>query len=187
MIFSRRIGEVAKLFNLNGYITVVGFISPYGQHRDRARKMHDESGLSFNEIHVSTSLEVCEKRDVKGLYKKARAGEIKNFTGISDPYEAPKNPELIIDTNLIPLSGSVQLLCDICVSQGALSSTSTVSHERKTENISDDHRKNSSEILVDELELNWLQVIQQGWSPSGLKCFMNESQLMECLYFKTFT
>ena len=90
----RRISEVAKLFALAGQIC----FSPYEKDRDFARRIHKEAGLPFVECHIAASLQVCEQRDVKGLYAKARAGIIKNFTGISDPYEAPSKPELKIET-----------------------------------------------------------------------------------------
>lgn len=92
----RRIGEVSKLFADAGLITVTSFISPYAKDRDGARKLHADAGLGFIECHVNTPIEVCEERDPKGLYKKARAGEIKGFTGIDDPYEAPAQPELVL-------------------------------------------------------------------------------------------
>lgn len=92
----RRIGEVAKLFVDGGVIVSTAFVSPYRADRDMVREMVD--GGEFIEIHVAASLDVCESRDPKGLYKKARAGEIKNFTGIDDPYEAPNTPEMSIDT-----------------------------------------------------------------------------------------
>jgi adenylylsulfate kinase len=93
----RRIGEVAKLFASSGSIALTAFISPYRADRDKVREILPAG--EFVEIFVDASLETCEKRDPKGLYKKARAGEIKNFTGISDPYEAPLKPELVLDSN----------------------------------------------------------------------------------------
>ncbi|MDM7937662.1 MAG: adenylyl-sulfate kinase [Cyanobium sp. CZS 48M] len=92
----RRIGEVAKLFLDAGVITLTAFVSPFRADRDRARALV-ESG-DFIEIHCAAELAVCEQRDPKGLYAKARAGVIKEFTGISSPYEAPESPELRIDT-----------------------------------------------------------------------------------------
>lgn len=92
----RRIGEVAKLFLDAGVITLTAFVSPFRADRDRARALV-ESG-DFIEIHCSAELAVCEQRDPKGLYAKARAGVIKEFTGISSPYEAPESPELLVDT-----------------------------------------------------------------------------------------
>lgn len=93
----RRIGEVAKLFADAGLITLTAFISPYRADRDAVRALLPEG--DFIEILCDASLETCEARDPKGLYKKARAGEIKGFTGIDDPYEAPETPELVLDSN----------------------------------------------------------------------------------------
>jgi len=93
----RRIGEVARLFTDSGVIVFTSFISPYRADRDAARELMAEG--DFVEVLVDASLETCESRDVKGLYKKARAGEIPEFTGISAPYEAPEKPELVLDTN----------------------------------------------------------------------------------------
>ncbi len=92
----RRIGEVAKLFTEAGVVTVTAFISPYRADRDQVRAIMRAG--DFLEVHVDCPVEICEQRDVKGLYKKARAGEIKEFTGISAPYEAPARPELTIHT-----------------------------------------------------------------------------------------
>jgi adenylylsulfate kinase len=94
----RRIGEVAKLFADAGVITMASFISPYRTERELARDLHREAGLRFVEVFVDTPLEICESRDPKGLYKKARLGELKGFTGIDDPYEPPLNPELVVKT-----------------------------------------------------------------------------------------
>ena len=94
----RRVAEVAKLMADAGIITVTSFISPYRLDRVRAREIVASSGVEFVEVHVSAPLEVCEKRDPKNLYRKARAGEIKGFTGLDAPYEAPENPELVLET-----------------------------------------------------------------------------------------
>lgn len=93
----RRIGEVGKLFVDAGLITLTAFISPYKADRDGVRALMNEG--EFIEIYVDASIETCEARDPKGLYKKARAGELKGFTGIDDPYEAPEQPELVLDSN----------------------------------------------------------------------------------------
>ncbi len=93
----RRIGEVAKLFANSGCIAITAFISPYKADRDAVRALLGEG--EFIEVLVDATVETCEGRDPKGLYKKARAGEIKNFTGISDPYEAPEKAELVLDAN----------------------------------------------------------------------------------------
>ncbi len=105
----RRIGEVGKLFVDSGIITITAFISPYRADRDNARQILGEG--NFFEVHCNTPIETCEKRDPKGLYKKARAGEIKGFTGIDDPYEAPNKPELTIDaTNTSPQDAAIMLV-----------------------------------------------------------------------------
>jgi adenylylsulfate kinase len=106
----RRIGEVAKLFADAGIITMTAFISPYRNDRNQARALLPEK--RFIEIYVKVSLEIAEERDPKGLYKKARAGEIKEFTGISAPYEEPINPELIIDTGVTNLEKSARIVVE---------------------------------------------------------------------------
>ena len=116
----RRIGEVAKLFADAGIITITSFISPYKADRDLVRQLHDEAGIPFLEVHVSCSLEVAEQRDPKGLYKKARAGEIKGFTGIDDPFEAPDNPEVDLPTHELSVEQSVEKLLETLESRGLL-------------------------------------------------------------------
>ena len=116
----RRIGEVAKLFTDAGLVVFTSFISPYRADRDLVRSIHDAG--RFTEVHVAASVETCESRDVKGLYKKARAGEIKEFTGISAPYEAPLTPELTIDTNGEPVEKSVERLVSFLTAKGYLGS-----------------------------------------------------------------
>ena len=106
----RRIGEVAKLFADAGIITITSFISPYRADRDTVRKLHDEANVPFLECYVDAPLNVAEQRDPKGLYKKARAGEIKGFTGIDDPYEAPENAELHLRTDQLEVAQSVERL-----------------------------------------------------------------------------
>ncbi len=101
----RRIGEVGKLFADSGVIAMTAFISPYRRDRDKARGLLEDG--KFIEIYVEVPLEVAEQRDPKGLYKKARAGEIKEFTGISAPYEEPLNPEIVVNTGELDLEQSV--------------------------------------------------------------------------------
>jgi adenylylsulfate kinase len=108
----RRIGEVAKLFGDAGTISLSSFISPYKDDRDEVRDLHKKANIAFVEVHVDCSLAVAEKRDPKGLYKKARAGEIKNFTGIDDPYEAPVDPEIHLHTDQMTLEQEVQIILD---------------------------------------------------------------------------
>ena len=108
----RRIGEVSKLFGDAGTIALSSFISPYRADRDEVRALHDAADLKFVEVFVDCSLEVAEARDPKGLYKKARAGEIKNFTGIDDPYEAPVAPEIHLNTGKMTLEEEVSIILD---------------------------------------------------------------------------
>lgn len=104
----RRVGEVAALFADAGLICITAFISPYRVDRDIARKAADRT--SFHEIHVAADLATCEARDPKGLYRKARAGELRDFTGIDAPYEAPENPELLILTGTESVEESLDRL-----------------------------------------------------------------------------
>jgi len=115
----RRIGEVAKLFTDAGTLVFSSFISPYRADRDAVRDVLGEG--DFVEVHVSASLEVCESRDTKGLYAKARKGEIPEFTGISAPYEAPERPELVVDTGEQTLEQSVAVLVEYLDKSGYLS------------------------------------------------------------------
>jgi len=115
----RRIGEVAKLFADAGVIAMTSFISPYRSDRDAVRALSGPG--DFVEVHVAASVETCESRDVKGLYQKARKGEIPEFTGISAPYEAPESPELVLDTNRQSVEESVAGLVAYLEKNGYLS------------------------------------------------------------------
>ncbi len=101
----RRIGEVANLFMNAGIVTITAFVSPFRSDREKVRKI---IGKDFIEIFCAANIDICEKRDTKGLYKKARLGEIKDFTGISSPYEIPKAPEIRVDTGSLDLNDSVR-------------------------------------------------------------------------------
>jgi len=116
----RRIGEIAKLFVDSSVIALTSFISPYREDRDKVRTLHEEAGMPFIEVFVDCSLDEAEKRDPKGLYKKARAGEIKNFTGIDDPYEAPENAEIHLHTDQMTLQEEVDLLLEYLTKQNIL-------------------------------------------------------------------
>jgi adenylylsulfate kinase len=109
----RRVGEVAKLFVDGGFIALSSFISPYREDRDIVRKLHEEAGMDFIEVFVDCSLEAAESRDPKGLYKKARAGEIKNFTGIDDPYEAPEAAEVHLHSDQQSLEEEVEVILNV--------------------------------------------------------------------------
>ncbi|WP_238753262.1 adenylyl-sulfate kinase [Rubinisphaera margarita] len=115
----RRIGEVAKLFCHSGVFVLTAFISPYRADRDKAREILDQG--EFIEVYVNASLETCEGRDPKGLYKKARAGEIKGFTGIDDPYEEPANPEIVLNSDNKSIDELAQEVVDYLEKNGYLS------------------------------------------------------------------
>ncbi|WP_100406862.1 adenylyl-sulfate kinase [Bacillus solitudinis] len=114
----RRIGEVAKLFVDAGTIVCTAFISPFKEDRDRVRELVEEG--EFIEVYVRCSLEACESRDPKGLYKKARTGEIPSFTGISSPYEEPENPEITVDSDQISIEESVNQIIAYLVEKNIL-------------------------------------------------------------------
>ncbi|MBB85756.1 adenylyl-sulfate kinase [Abyssibacter sp.] len=116
----RRIGEIAKLFVDSGVLALSSFVSPYRTDRDIVRKLHEDDGMDFIEIYVNVPLAVAEERDPKGLYKKARAGEIPNFTGISDPYEAPEKPELVLNSHEMSLEDEVIAVIDLLKQRGVL-------------------------------------------------------------------
>jgi adenylylsulfate kinase len=116
----RRIGEVAKLFADSGSAAITAFISPYRTDRDLVRQSHEQAGLPFLEVFVDAPLELCERRDPKGLYKKARAGALRGFTGIDDPYEAPLSPELVLRTSELNVEQCVARCLEALRSVGAV-------------------------------------------------------------------
>ena len=116
----RRIGEVSKLFADAGIIALSSFISPYLKDRDLVRDLHKNDDLPFLEVFVDCPLDVAEERDPKGLYKKARAGEIKGFTGIDDPYEAPNAPELHLRTDQLSIEESVEEILKMLDTNGVI-------------------------------------------------------------------
>ena len=116
----RRIGEVAKLFSDAGIITLASFISPYLADRDNVRQLHVSADIAFVEVFVDCSLASAEARDPKGLYKKARAGEIKNFTGIDDPYEVPTNTEIHLISDKMTVDEEVDLIVSYLTDNGFL-------------------------------------------------------------------
>jgi adenylylsulfate kinase len=115
----RRVGEVSKLFVEAGMVVLTAFISPFRADRERVRELL--GAADFLEVYCHCSLEVCEQRDVKGLYRKARAGEIQNFTGISSPYEAPTSPALVVETGTLDLDDSVESVLKMLRQRGVIS------------------------------------------------------------------
>jgi adenylylsulfate kinase len=116
----RRIAEIAKLFVDTGAIALSSFISPYRADRDLAKKLHQDAGMLFLEVYVYCPLDVAEERDPKGLYKKARSGEIPSFTGISDPYEEPETPDLLLESHKLSLEEETGIVVDCMRQNGVL-------------------------------------------------------------------
>ncbi len=113
-----RIGFVAELLARHGVIVLVPVIAPYADARDKVRAHHDQHGSTLLQVHLSTPVEVCAERDVKGLYAKAFRGEISSMTGVDDPYEIPENPDLRIDTSTLDRDASVAALLDLLTERG---------------------------------------------------------------------
>lgn len=113
-----RIGFVAELLARRGVVVIVPVIAPYAAAREKVRAHHRQSGTAFALVHVSTSLDVCAQRDVKGLYARAFRGEITSMTGVDDPYEVPEHPELRIDTAAVDQAGAVDQLLHLLAVQG---------------------------------------------------------------------
>ena len=111
----RRVGEIARLLADAGAVALTSFISPFAVDRDNARRVHEMNQLPFFEVFIDTPIEICEQRDVKGLYKKARAGTIPNFTGISSQYEKPLKPDLVLKAGEDSIEDCVQKVIDLLV------------------------------------------------------------------------
>lgn len=116
----RRVAEVAKLFADSGVVAICSFVSPFSEDREMARRVHKDADLKFLEIFVDTPLAVCESRDVKGLYKKAREGSIQGFTGVSQAYEAPEHPNLVITTENVSVRDSTKKLIELLISENII-------------------------------------------------------------------
>lgn len=116
---NKKVAHLAKLLLKHGVSSIVSLVSPYQENRDDAKNIID-SGEQFSEVYVKCSLEECERRDVKGMYAKARKGEIKGFTGIDDPYEVPKNPDLLVDSEHETISESASKIKDYLKSRNLL-------------------------------------------------------------------
>lgn len=116
----RRVAEVAKLFADSGVVSVCSFVSPFAEDRDMARRIHKDADLKFLEVFVDTPLSVCESRDVKGLYKKAREGSIQGFTGVTQAYESPQQPDLVVKTESVSVRESTKQLIDLLISENII-------------------------------------------------------------------
>lgn len=183
----RRVAEVAKLFADSGVVCLTSFISPFSKDRTMAREIHEQSGLLFIECFVDTPLEVCEKRDVKGLYRRARAGQIKGFTGIDMPYEAPDCPDLLIKAGKDTIKDCVQQVVELLRERGVIPGSVVdcvkelfVSPERLPAVVAEAAALPSVEIS--KVDLQWLQVLSEGWA-TPLTGFMREAEFLQSQHF----
>ncbi|XP_075469020.1 bifunctional 3'-phosphoadenosine 5'-phosphosulfate synthase 2 isoform X2 [Ascaphus truei] len=185
----RRIAEVAKLFADAGLVCITSFISPYEKDRQEARKVHDLAGLPFFEVFVDAPLDICESRDVKGLYKKARAGEIKGFTGIDSGYEKPVASELVLKTNLHSVNDCIQQIVDLLEKQSivpyaAIKDIHELFVPENKLNLVRDEAETLPAFEITELDLQWVQILSEGWA-TPLKGFMREREYLQVIHFNT--
>jgi len=183
----RRVAEVGKLFADSGVVALCSFVSPYNKDRELARQLHKEVGLPFFEIFVDTPLEECERRDVKGLYKKARAGIIKGFTGIDQPYEKPTNPEVVLKTVTYSVEESVLQIVKVLMQNGILSRSAVdiVTDLTVPEELLADAKVEADtlpKLEINKLDLQWLQVLGEGWA-TPLTGFMKEREFLQSQHF----
>ncbi|NXM14117.1 PAPS2 synthase, partial [Ploceus nigricollis] len=185
----RRIAEVARLFADAGLVCITSFISPFTKDRLNARKIHEAAGLPFFEIFVDAPLNICESRDVKGLYKKARAGEIKGFTGIDSEYEKPEAPELVLKTNIASVSECIQQVVELLQAQNIVPQGSVKDvlelfvPEDKLSSVRAE-AENLPALEITKLDLQWVQVLGEGWA-TPLTGFMREAEYLQVLHFGT--
>ncbi|XP_030909255.1 bifunctional 3'-phosphoadenosine 5'-phosphosulfate synthase 2 [Melopsittacus undulatus] len=185
----RRIAEVARLFADAGLVCITSFISPFAKDRKNARKIHEAAGLPFFEIFVDAPLNICESRDVKGLYKKARAGEIKGFTGIDSEYEKPESPELVLKTNTASVSECIQQVVELLQTQNIVPHSSVKDilelfvPENKLSTVQAEAEMLPS-VEITKLDLQWVQVLSEGWA-TPLTGFMREAEYLQVIHFGT--
>lgn len=181
----RRVAEVAKLFADSGQICLCSFVSPFEEDRQMARQIHKMSDLPFFEVFVDTPLTVCEARDTKGLYKKARQGAIKGFTGIDQMYERPVNPDLVVVTENCTPEESAATVIDLLEKQHiipVLQKPATPIRELFIPESRISSAKTEADTLqnleINEIDVQWLQVLAEGWA-APLTGFMREHQYLQ--------
>eukprot|EP01033_Poteriospumella_lacustris_P002066 gene2066-1505_t len=195
----RRVGELSCLFSDAGVITIVSLVSPYKEDRDAVRKRHKDQNIKFLEVFMDVPLTVVQDRDPKGLYKKVAAGELKGFTGVDDPYEAPEHAEIVLRNQDMSVQESVDVIMRELVKHGVLVGGPTLpnglpypdgdelidlqvpSHmvaAKKTE------AATLPKALLTDIDVNWLQTIGEGWA-APLKGFMREGTLLQTMHFNS--
>jgi len=184
----RRVAEVGKLFADSGSVALCAFVSPYKKDREMARRLHQEAGLPFLEVFVDTSLDECEKRDTKGLYKKARAGLIKGFTGIDQPYEAPDNPDVVIKTEEKSVPECVEQIVHMLQQKEILPRRQEEEGTGElfvVKEMVEEVRKEANKMPgldITKVDLQWVQVLSEGWA-RPLKGFMREREYLQTQHF----
>uniref|UniRef100_UPI00358F5887 bifunctional 3'-phosphoadenosine 5'-phosphosulfate synthase 2-like isoform X2 n=1 Tax=Myxine glutinosa TaxID=7769 RepID=UPI00358F5887 len=183
----RRVAEVARLFADAGLVCLSSFISPFAQDRINARNIHQATGLPFFEIFVDAPLSVCEQRDVKGLYKRARAGEIKGFTGIDSGYEKPEAPALVLKTGQSTIAESLDQVFEMLQEKSIVprAAFEEVRELFVSENQLDAkliEARALPQLYISKLDVQWLQVLSEGWA-TPLSGFMRERQYLQALHF----
>ncbi|KAM9315146.1 bifunctional 3'-phosphoadenosine 5'-phosphosulfate synthase 1 isoform 2-T2 [Pholidichthys leucotaenia] len=184
----RRIAEVARLFADSGLVCITSFISPYSRDRHNAKDIHIKAKLPFFEVFVDAPLHICEQRDVKGLYKKARAGEIRGFTGIDAEYEKPETPDVVLKTDSTNINECIQQLVDLLREKDILpfDPFSEVKELYVQENKLDLVKADAETlpaVQIGKLDMQWVQVLAEGWA-TPLNGFMREREYLQCLHFK---
>ncbi|CEG44432.1 sulfate adenylyltransferase [Plasmopara halstedii] len=201
----RRVGEMAALFSEAGVITLVALVSPFRAHRNEVRELHKRMDIPFYEVFVDVPVSVAADRDVKGLYKRAMNGEIKDFTGISSPYEEPLNPEIHLHTSSQTLEDEVELILNKMETEGLLTGFESISKgypgvavvdggnamatcsKFYSDQPSVSHPDNYAElprILLRDEDVHWLQIIGEGWA-APLRGFMREGVYLQSLHFSS--
>ncbi|KYM92540.1 Bifunctional 3'-phosphoadenosine 5'-phosphosulfate synthase [Atta colombica] len=185
----RRVAEVARLFADSGIIALCSFVSPFAEDREMARKIHENANLPFFEIFIDASLQICEARDVKGLYKKARQGIIKGFTGIDQNYDVPIEPDLTVNTENTTVQQSTDIVINFLQSKQIIPKICELKQSCLElfveEDRLDDIRKEIKTLPIVEigkLDVQWLQVLAEGWA-APLKGFMRENEYLQVQHF----
>ncbi|XP_033329993.2 bifunctional 3'-phosphoadenosine 5'-phosphosulfate synthase 2 [Megalopta genalis] len=184
----RRAAEVAKLFSDCGVVAICSFVSPFEDDRRLARKIVEEHDLKFFEIYVEASLAICEARDVKGLYKKAREGMIRSFTGVGQQYEVPRQPDLIVNTEVRSVEKSTNMVIDLLEREGIIPRIPRDVEElfvasERVEAVKLE-AENLPSVEISNVDLQWVQVLAEGWA-TPLRGFMREQEYLQCQHFKT--
>lgn len=181
----RRVAEVAKLFADAGIITLCSFVSPFAEDRKMAREIHRNADLPFFEVFVEASLQVCESRDVKGLYKKARQGIIKGFTGIDQNYDVPVTPDLIVNTENATVQQSTDLVIDFLQRKHVIPKLDDSKQPFQELFVKEDRLEDVREEMrtlpaleIGEIDVQWVQVLAEGWG-TPLKGFMREHEYLQ--------